>query len=78
MRASWAVFEGRLAEVGGWVLRRGFSVVDVHFYAWIRAGVEMDGMVLGKFPAIKGWFERVDRMEEVKRAYERVKDGVRM
>jgi hypothetical protein len=38
----------------------------------------MDGMVLGKFPAIKGWFERVDGMEEVKRAYERVKDGVRM
>jgi hypothetical protein len=27
----------------------------------------MDGMVLGKFPAIKGWFERVDGMEEVKR-----------
>jgi hypothetical protein len=52
MRASWAVFEGRLAEVGGRVLRRGFSVVDVHFYAWIRDGVEMDGMVLGKFPAI--------------------------
>jgi glutathione S-transferase len=69
MRRSWGLFEQRLLETRGWALERGLSVVDAHFYPYKE---------MVKFPKVREWFEKLDAMQEVKRAYERVSDGEKM
>ncbi len=78
MTRSWRLFEGRLREKGGWAVGGRVTVVDAHFYPWIRAGREVDGVKFADFPAVGEWFERMDEMGDVRKGYERVTDGVKM
>ena len=74
----WDLLEAQLKKSGsGFVLPRGFTAVDVHFYPWIR-GYKFSGLSMQGYPVIKEWYERVQAMEVVRDAYESVGKGAEM
>jgi glutathione S-transferase len=79
VRQGWELFEKRLEESkSGFVLSKGLSSVDLHFFPWIKVGFEVDGIEGKKFPSVRRWYERVNGMTKAEKAYERVSDGERM
>jgi glutathione S-transferase len=68
----FGVLEGQLAKSQGRsILPGGFSAVDVHTYPWINQH-DYAGVSLDKYPNLKGWYEEVEKMKEVKTACEKI------
>ncbi|KAF4420088.1 hypothetical protein F53441_14400 [Fusarium austroafricanum] len=72
----FGVLEEQLKSHGGdWILAGATpNVVDFHFEAWMRQ-YEFAGLSLANYPKIKAWFDRVEALPAVTRAYEKVKAG---
>lgn len=66
------VLEGQLAATGGKsVLEKGYTAVDMHFYAWVfQYGYAQ--LSIDKYTNIQKWLKQVGGREAVKKAYEKI------
>lgn len=72
----FGVLEGHLKKHGGkWIIAGETpNVVDFHYEPWLRQ-YEFAGLSLDEYPNVKAWLQRVQALPELKKAYEKVKNG---
>ncbi|KAF2093960.1 glutathione S-transferase [Rhizodiscina lignyota] len=74
----YGVVEGQLKKsTSGFILPKGFTAVDAHFYPWIYQH-DFAGLSLDKYPALAQWFEKVKSLPAVKNAYAAVQNGQKL
>jgi glutathione S-transferase len=75
-KRTFGVLEAQLKKSGGKsVLPKGFSMVDVQYYPWIVQWDYPAGLNIKDYPTVEKWFNQIEQMDEVKKAYEKVKNG---
>lgn len=74
----YGLLDGQLKKSGsGYVLPKGFTAVDAHFYPWVYQH-DLAEVDLNKYPTVAQWFQKIKEMPEVQRAYSAIENGQMM
>ena len=65
-RRLYGVMDRRIEHTSAWIAGADYSIADIAIYPWLRSW-QNQGIDWADYPALKGWFDRVDARPAVQR-----------